>query len=345
MSQVPFPVEFPTPVQFPKTWKWFMDQRLTQWVKDQYSPKESWKGKPFNEDDAHFFFKGIDELSEIFTQDRGRALSRYFEHPRFRSGYLLYFLPLQAAKFVAVFDRHRAFLLEAVKAAAQKGSLSVVDLGAGPLTASIALVMWLFENVEELPEIHITAVDSQPIVLREGAELLQALGDGFPKLRGKVRTTVQTARWQDWAKAHARAPESADLYLLGHVLNEGRDHQPEGIASLIEKNPRAGILAIEPAAKNTSQSLSQLRDLLLEEYPVSPVGALSASRALPARLGRRLVSFFVSGRNSRRLVCQVLQGPRLRAPVAQALLSLDCRLRIREGHRGAARPERTAARQ
>jgi hypothetical protein len=262
-----------------------MDQRLTQWVKDHYSPRESWKGKPFNEDDAHFFFKGIDELSEIFTQDRGRALSRYFEHPRFRSGYLLYFLPLQAAKFIAVFDRHRAFLLEAVKAASQKGSLSVVDLGAGPLTASIALVMWLFENLEEMPEIQVTAIDSQSIVLREGAELLQALSDGFPKLRGKVRVSVEPVRWQDWAKAHARSPESADLYLLGHVLNEGRDQQAEGIASLIEKNPRAGILAIEPAARNASQALSQLRDLLLEEYPVSPVGPCPHRERCPLASG------------------------------------------------------------
>ncbi len=273
------PVEFPTPVAFPKAWKWFMDQRLTQWVKDRYSPKEGWKGKPFSQPDALFFFKGIDELSEIFTQDRGRALQRYFEHPRFRSGYLLYFLPLQAAKFVAVFERHNRFLIPAIRAAAQKGAVQVADLGAGPFTASIGFLLWVLEHAEELtmengqiPEFHFIGVDSQTTILKEGAELLTILGEGFPKMRGKVRVETENSRWQDWAKKHARSTDNADLYLLGHVLNEGKDQQPEGIAALLEKSPRAGVLAIEPAAKNTSQALSQLRDLLLEELPVSPVG-------------------------------------------------------------------------
>jgi hypothetical protein len=272
-------------VAFPKSWKWFMDQKLTQWVKDHYSPRPSWKGKPFNEDDAHFFFKGIDELSEIFTQDRGRALQRYFEHPRFRSGYLLYFLPLQAAKFIAVFERHSAFLLKALHAASQKGTLHIVDLGAGPLTASIAFILWIQDHLETIPEIHVTAVDSQSTILKEGALLLEALTQGFPKLRGKVRIETQVQRWQDWARHHAKSNDNADFYLLGHVLNEARDHQAEAIAQLFEKNPRVGVLAIEPAAKNTSQSLSQLRDLLLEEFALTPVGPCPHRERCPLSSG------------------------------------------------------------
>lgn len=283
MTQALLPVEFPTPVGFPKSWKWFMDQQLIQWVKDHYSPQESWKGKPFTAQDAHFFFRGIEELSDIFTQDRGRALQRYFEHPRFRSGYLLYFLPLQAAKFVSLFERHRKFLIPALQAAAQKGVIDIVDLGAGPLTASIAFVLWYLDQTEvlapegtEIPKLRITGVDSQATILKEGAELLQILANGFPRLRGKVQVETRVLKWQDWVKAHSRSLEASDLYLMGHVLNEGRSQQlqemADGLSALLEKHPRAGVLMIEPAAKNTSQCLSQIRDVLLEELQVSPVG-------------------------------------------------------------------------
>jgi len=283
MIQSLLPVEFPTPVGFPKSWKWFMDQRLIQWVKDHYSPQESWKGKPFTNQDAHFFFRGIEELSDIFTQDRGRALQRYFEHPRFRSSYLLYFLPLQAAKFVALFERHQKFLIPALQSAAQKGTIEIVDLGAGPFTASIAFVLWFLDHTEtltpeggELPKIRITGVDSQATILKEGAELLKILAEGFPRLRGKVQVETQVTKWQDWVKRHAKSQDAADLYLMGHVLNEGRGEKvgdlAEAMAALLEKNPRAGALMVEPAAKNASQFLSQLRDVLLEELPVNPVG-------------------------------------------------------------------------
>src|ERR1700746_3744114 len=86
-------------VRFPAAWSWFFDEAVPAWVKTHYSPKESWKNKPFSREDAKFFFRGVDELSEIFTEERSRGIPDYFSHPKYRSAYLLYFLPLQAAKF------------------------------------------------------------------------------------------------------------------------------------------------------------------------------------------------------------------------------------------------------
>ena len=257
-------VIFPEPVFFPKSWNWFMDQSLTQWVKNRYSPRESWKGKPFSREDAHFFFKGIEELSEIFTQDRGRTLQRYFEHPRFRSGYLLYFLPLQAAKFIAVFNRHSKFLTEAILDA--KTPFRVADLGAGPCTASIALLLWLLDTIpvgKEIPQIEIIAVDVHGTILQDGAELLQMIAGSFPRLRGKVKVTTESSNWQEWSRKSARGKAKYDLFLLGHLLNEGRDRQLESWSALYSCSRDAGILAVEPASKGASQGLSQLRDQIL----------------------------------------------------------------------------------
>lgn len=264
----PLRVIFPETVQVPKSWTWFMDQTLPQWVKDRYSPRESWKGKPFSREDAHFFFRGIEELSELFTQERGRALQRYFEHSRFRSGYLLYFLPLQAAKFIAVFDRHQKFLSDAIQNAGPV--FRVTDVGAGPCTASIALLLWILDRLpagSEIPQLEIQAVDVHGTILNEGAELLQLIGSSFPRLRGKLKVSVERQNWQDWARRHAQGPEGRsekqDLFLLGHVLNEGRDFQAEAWSWLYSNCGDAGILALEPASKGPAQGLSRLRDHLL----------------------------------------------------------------------------------
>src|SRR6185436_6635255 len=92
-------------------------------VKSRFSPKEAWRDRPFSDKDGQFFFRGIEELSDQFTVDRpSRArtgkptrIPAYFRHPRFRSAYLLYFLPLQAAKFNAVFQFHPAAIDALIK--------------------------------------------------------------------------------------------------------------------------------------------------------------------------------------------------------------------------------------
>src|SRR4051794_1991931 len=59
--------------QFPPAWLWLVDEALPTLVKKNYSPKESWKDKPFTKEDAGFFFKGIEELSELFTEERSKG--------------------------------------------------------------------------------------------------------------------------------------------------------------------------------------------------------------------------------------------------------------------------------
>jgi hypothetical protein len=54
----------------PPNWLWLVDEAIPSVVKQRYSPKEAWKKRPFSQLDAGFFFKGIKELSESFTDDR-----------------------------------------------------------------------------------------------------------------------------------------------------------------------------------------------------------------------------------------------------------------------------------
>ena len=267
-------------VRFPAAWSWFFDEAVPAWVKLHYSPKESWKNKPFTREDAKFFFRGVDELSEIFTEERSRGIPDYFSHPKYRSAYLLYFLPLQAAKFVTAFQLHPKALDAAIAHGRKQGVLRVLDLGAGPGTASLALVLQLLQMAthtgEELPQISLHWVDTNLAVMRDGKNLLEQLCNQFSRLRGKVKIEIKTAPW--WKGAQA-VSEPVSLVLMGHVLNEAsgpkipKDHEeePENAQwsvpwlEIFNKAQGGGTLIVEPAAKQNSQFLSQLRNVLLGE--------------------------------------------------------------------------------
>jgi hypothetical protein len=315
------------PVRFPAAWSWFFDETVPAWVKSHYSPKDSWKNKPFSGEDARFFFKGVGELSEIFTEERSRSIPAYFNHPKFRSAYLLYFLPLQAAKFVTAFQLHAKALDAALSHGRKKGMLRVLDLGAGPGTASFALTLQLLQMAshtgEDLPPITFYWVDTNFTVMQEGKKLLEQLGNQFSKLRGKLTIEIFEGPW--WKGASA-LKEPVSLTLMGHVLNEssgpklpkdkkssvaGEDAEDEEEdfreedrswarpwQEIFEKTEGGGILIIEPAAKINSQFISKLRNTLLDsgivdKDPTSIWGPCPHAERCPLTEGRDWCHFSI----------------------------------------------------
>lgn len=265
------------PSRLPSSWTWFMDDALPGWVKNHYSPKESWKDKPFTETDARFFIKGIRELSDLFTEDRIRKLPTYLNNPKYRSSYLLYWLPLQSAKFCTLFHDNREALQAALAHGRKTGTMRILDLGAGPATASLALLLTLLDPLvkkDEVPEkIEIDLVDQAREIVLDGKSLLEHVASHFPKLKGRVTVNVHAREWTDWVSREWRGESS--LILFGHVLNEALFvTRPGERSELVElkKFDRlfagmngGGMLFVEPAAKNSSQLLSRLRDAWIEE--------------------------------------------------------------------------------
>ncbi len=292
-------------IPFPAAWTWFADELLTSWVKQHHSPRDSWKDKPFTKDDAHFFFRGIEELSDLFTEERPGRMPQYFSHPKFRSAYLLYFLPLQASKFVTQFHLHSDAMKATLASGRARGTLRVADLGAGPGTASMALLLWILGLPEKeasgLPPIELHWLDTNYPILKEGRELALKLAEQFPRLRGKV--TIQLHE-KPWWLAPSILPGAMDLVLLGHVLNEAREPQsaqsgPNAAWPRILKLAEGGgLLVIEPAIRSASQHLSQLRDLLIESEtiensPASIWGPCLHSGRCPLADGRDWCHFSV----------------------------------------------------
>lgn len=293
-------------VAFPASWTWFFDECLPAWVKDHYSPRETWKGKPFTTEDGKFFLKGVRDLSDLFTDERPRQLPDYLAHGKYRSSYLLYFLPLQAAKFVALFNQHKKAVDAALAHGKQTGTLRVLDLGAGPATASIALLLnFLSRKSEELPEkIEFVLFDQNSAILKDGESLLKKIGDSFPKTRGKVSVRLQVG---DLWQTVYREKDEVSLALFGHTLNEYlplRDGSPDSrpfahLFSLLVAG--GGILWAEPAARVPSQTLSKLRDFLFAEEIVeaSPEriwGPCLHAGNCPMAVGRDWCHFSIYGK-------------------------------------------------
>ncbi|OFZ53912.1 MAG: hypothetical protein A2428_14105 [Bdellovibrionales bacterium RIFOXYC1_FULL_54_43] len=258
-------------ITFPAAWTWLMDEAVTQLVKTHYSPRESWKNKPFGKEDARFFFKGIEELSEFFTEERPKGMPAYFQHPKFRSAYILYFLPLQAAKFISLFQMHASAFEAAWEHAKKSGVLRIADLGSGPGTASLAALLMFLERStrtgEEIPKIVLEWIDTNRNSLEDGRVLVEQLSESFSRLRNRVEIRTHVAPW--W-KAPLLIEGKTSLLLLGHVLNESSGPSPlreddranwidlwSGLFAMAEGG---GTLIVDLAARRTSQLLSRFRD-------------------------------------------------------------------------------------
>jgi ribosomal protein RSM22 (predicted rRNA methylase) len=269
----------------PHSWNWIFEDFVPNWVKKQYPPSKG-KDRPFNKFDVNFYSRGVLELSDMFTEDRPKKLPAYFQHPKFRSSYLLYFLQFQAAKFLTLFRSHPDAMDAALKHAEKVGKIRILDYGSGPGTASLALVIWLQNHAHEkkfvLPPIEFEWVDMQYKMMDEGRKLISAICDHYPQLRGKVTISISE-------RDLGREPYS--LILMGNVLNEMPNFSSEKAfifwEKIFKRSQGGGILIVEPAIKKASQSLSFFRDVLIEKKWVTSIwGPCLHVGRCPLTLGR-----------------------------------------------------------
>ena len=253
------------PPAFPALWTIVLDELLPRFVKDRFSPKESWKTKPFSQTDVAFFSTGLLELSDFFTEDReGAKLPNYFTTARFRSSYFLYFFALQGAKFLTLFDRYPKAVEAAFAHAKKTGTLKIVDVGSGPGTASIAFLIFVLERFKKerkLPfAVHLHWIDYNSTILKDGELLLNAILSTFSDFDGDIRLTTEDRAW--WK--HPRDFDfDASLVLFGNVLNETQKDPRifiQGLAPFLKDPKGAGVLILEPAFRSASQRVAQIRD-------------------------------------------------------------------------------------
>ena len=219
--------------------------------------------------DIEGLVRGLYELSRRFTRERSGLTEIYLDRPDLLTAYLHYYLPVNLAKVLAVLRELPAFR----RSEEDRSPIHVLDVGAGPGTASLAVQEWLEEADQPPPRLAITAVDRSRKALALASTLWKAVATERALPGAGLRTCqVDVERLAEVHRFTAREGRQFDLIVIANVLNEcfTGDRDPVGrrfklVAHLLGAlNDDGSLLIIEPALREPTRALHQLRDRLVE---------------------------------------------------------------------------------
>lgn len=223
----------------------------------------------WNKKDTEYFAKGIIALNYNFTKTRSQKPINYFNDPVMRSGYLAYFLPVNAMKAYNIFYQF-------LKLDKNKNTFRIADLGAGPLTLTFGFLFHLENHLRKNPKKKITvfidAFEQNKKILQDGKQIL------FEFIKNtKAPIEIYLKEHIGPFQKTLRGQKNYDLLLLGNILNEFDERQSQ--QRLVEKilrqysGPQTHTLFLEPGSKKFTRDLQALRDQILEEtnyYVLAP---------------------------------------------------------------------------
>ena len=207
--------------------------------------------------------QAVGELSTLFTKER-RSLNRsYLEDSTAATAYLSYFMPVNLSKIQILLDETPIDRLP--------DRISVLDLGSGPGTGSLAVLDW-WHRRQCTGSVEVVAVDNSPSALTQATQLwnryCQAAGITAARFQSH-KGDLEQAAWIQ--QTRLRAP--FDIIILANSLNEiyVDVKDPIGARSkfvteaLALLAPSGTMMIVEPALRETSRALHHMRDRLLRE--------------------------------------------------------------------------------
>ncbi len=198
--------------------------------------------------------RALEELFDLFTSDRSRLRrTSYLDVPRLRDAYLRYHLPLNYVRAAKVLDVVRRLHPEV------ETLTNVVDLGAGPGSASLATLFSLSGDV------------SREFVLtdrsRAATNVARRLLEESAAAAGTAGVTVRTTNG-----SLVPAPpkvEAPSLVWLAMVLNELRVGErggptAEAFAAELANSipPGSTAIILEPAQRGAGRNLLRVHDVI-----------------------------------------------------------------------------------
>lgn len=205
----------------------------------------------------------VSDLSRLFTKERTELSRSYLEDPTALMAYLSYFVPVNLSKIQA--------LLDEMPTDQQQERFSVLDLGSGPGTGSLAVLDW-WNSQKHAGALRVVTVDSSPAALGQANQLwiryCQMVGITTASFE-RYEEDLERAAWL--TQVRPRAP--FDIIILANSLNElyvgakdpiaARTNFVAAALSLLA--PTGTMMILEPALRETSRALHQVRDRLLQE--------------------------------------------------------------------------------
>ena len=183
--------------------------------------------------------------------ERHKRPSNYLNIEAYFNSYLAYYFPLHLPELYWILDqgKKKNFSITPKR---------VLDVGCGPETLSISLMLWLQKNNLPFPE---------EIVLWDQSE--RALK--FAKEKIKLISKTTKVRFEKVHLPKMPRDEDFDLILMGHLLNEwgaGPRFRPKKIELLqnILKllSVDGSFIVIEPPLREPTLDLMEIRDELIE---------------------------------------------------------------------------------
>ena len=207
--------------------------------------------------------RAVAELSLLFTKERAALRRPYLEEPVLASAYLQYFLPVNLSKIHV--------LLNEMPALEVGEQFSVLDLGSGPGTGALAVLDWWHER-RVTAALSIVAVDISSVAHRQAKQLWDHYCRIASIAEASLRTCESDIERNAWlGQVGKGAP--FDLIMLANSLNEmygGAKDPITARAGLMTEvlsllAPHGTLMIVEPALRETSRALHQVRDQLLKE--------------------------------------------------------------------------------
>lgn len=203
------------------------------------------------------------ELSRLFTKGRSELSDSYLESPVFAAAYRNYFLPVNLSKIQV--------LLDEMPVEQAHDTFSVLDLGCGPGTGALAVLDWWSQRHTD-SALSVVAVDRSPTALHQADHLWRHYCRTAEVKGTSLRTCEASLEGDAWLKdVGPRAP--FDLIILANCLNELHADATDPIemrtrlvtGTLALLAPHGTMMIVEPALRETSRALHQVRDRLLQE--------------------------------------------------------------------------------
>lgn len=231
--------------------------------------------------------KHVGQLSYRFTRERELTIGNYLEDSGTARAYLAYFFPVNAAKVYRLLDELAPTFPES-----DANAIRVLDLGCGPGTGAMAVLDWVqSRGWFQSGRLHCVAVDQSSASLMACHRLWSA----YCKTEGNSSHTLLPLRenLQEGLSRqikHEGGPRGYDLIIIQNVLSElaaGKPDSEEVRTKLVTialdmLSDHGTVMVIEPALRDASRQLHEVRDRLLRDRKCTVYSPCLHERSCPA---------------------------------------------------------------